>query len=390
MSQKVLRGSLIIITILCTVSFLVTMFFITSRSSVTIKQSSTIRQASEELTSTSRTPQKTSKTSSTSSVENTPRPSQNSGLHMQEISEAIDYLNNLQGQIRTETNTEDKSIATKDRLSQEEMVQLVREGVLYYDSLVESGSVDFFLEVTSTKYPGMPHAPSGSWEGTFEFSGSKLRGTVTRNVTQYDEQYGDLHLSGTEHFAYDGETFETQRQTSNGPLLERRSNTVFDASFDPRSWGWGSTNAKENLAYVIDSLDNLNIQQSNWNGTEVYQVTGTLHDAIKIDLWLDPEKSYRPLRHTFFVSDEENISRHLTRNYEYREVAPELWFPESATEVTTIVDMKTGIKTDLITRTMRMTDIKINEPISLSRFSINAPPGTTVFDARSREQFRIE
>ena len=67
--------------------------------------------------------------------------------------------------------------------SEKEMLQLIREGVAYYDGLLESGRVDFFRETTSIAadgLPGMGRIPSGTWKGTFEFSGRKMRGTCDK------------------------------------------------------------------------------------------------------------------------------------------------------------------------------------------------------------------
>ena len=86
--------------------------------------------------------------------------------------------------------------------SEEELLQLIREGVAYYDSLLESGRVDFFRETTSVAsdgLSGMRRAPSGTWKGTFEFSGRKMRCIVTRDAIQYDPgpkytNYGDTTI----------------------------------------------------------------------------------------------------------------------------------------------------------------------------------------------------
>ena len=71
--------------------------------------------------------------------------------------------------------------------SEEELLQLIREGIAYYDSLLESGRVDFLRETTSVASDGLPEmerAPSGTWKGTFEFSGRKMRCVVTRDAIQ--------------------------------------------------------------------------------------------------------------------------------------------------------------------------------------------------------------
>ena len=90
--------------------------------------------------------------------------------------------------------------------SEEELLQLIREGITYYDSLLESGSVDFLRETTSVASDGLPEmrrATSGTWKGTFEFSGRKMRCLVTRDAIQYDPDR-NVPITGTEQYAYDG------------------------------------------------------------------------------------------------------------------------------------------------------------------------------------------
>lgn len=309
----------------------------------------------------------------------------------EKIEQALSFLENLEEQTET-TKTSDKTQTAENTaaLTQDELSQLVREGVAYYDSLVESGSVHFYLQTSSVDYPGIPQMPIGTYEGTFEFSGGRIRADITRNITQYDEQFGNLRFSDKKQFAYDGETFENIEETQRGQRLTRRSDVVADASIDPRAWGWGNENGERGLVDVIDRLDNRYIEPVTLDGIEVYHVKGTLQDIVDVELWLNPEGSYRPMRHTFFTNNGNDTTTYVTRDYTYQEVAPDLWFPKSAEEVVTLTDLKTGRETDLCTRTMQFSNLKINSHIPSRRFSIEPPPGTTVFDARTGETFKTE
>ena len=51
--------------------------------------------------------------------------------------------------------------------------------------------------------------------------------------------------------------------------------------------------------------------------------------------------------------------------------------------------MKTNAKTDVTTTTVQFTNIQINEPIPDARFSIEPPPGASVFDMRTQESFEV-
>ncbi|MYB92813.1 hypothetical protein F4054_05175 [Candidatus Poribacteria bacterium] len=269
--------------------------------------------------------------------------------------------------------------------SEADLLQLIREGITYYDSLLESGRVDFLRETSSVAadgLPEMPRAPSGTWKGTFEFSGRKMRCVVTRDVIQYEPDR-NIPIKGTEQYAYDGETFERLRETFNGMSLSRRSEIVDDPSDDPRFWGWNLSGQDQSLVILIDGLDVESIKAVPLNESDVYHIKGNMLD-VAIELWLNPKKSYRPERYK--VS---NPMFSMTKDFKFKEVAPDLWFPESAKGVNSVTDMKTGTKTDESTTTVQFTNIRINEPIPESRFSIEPPPGASVFDMRTRESFEV-
>lgn len=269
--------------------------------------------------------------------------------------------------------------------SEEELLQLIREGITYYDGLLKSGHVDFLREtasVASDGLPGMGRVPSGTWKGTFEFSGRKMRCVVTRDAIQYEPDR-NIPITGTKQYAYDGETFETLRETFNGMSLSRRSEIVDDPFDDPRLWGWDLSGGKESLVMLIDGLDIQSIEEVRFNDSDVYHVKGNMF-GVTIELWLNPKKSYRPERYIF---SQPMIA--ITKDFKFKEVAPDLWFPESAKSVTTVIDMETDTKTDATTTTVQFTNIRINEPISESRFSIEPPPGTRGYDMRTRESFEV-
>ena len=263
--------------------------------------------------------------------------------------------------------------------SEEALLQLIREGIAYYDGLLKSGRVDFLRETTSvasTEIPEIGRAPSGTWKGTFEFSGRKMRCLVTRDAVQHDPDRKHL-IKGTEQYAYDGETFERLRETFNGMSLSRRSEIVDDPSDDPRFWGWDLTGGEESLVMLIDGLDVESIKKVRLNDSNVYHIKGNMLD-VAIELWLNPKKSYRPERYK--VS---SPMFSMTKDFKFKEVAPDLWFPESAKWVNTVA------KIDITTTTIQFTNIRINEPIPDSRFSIEPPPGASVFDMRTRESFEV-
>ena len=283
---------------------------------------------------------------------------------------------------------------TESPLSKEEaeLLQLIREGIVHYDSLLESGRVDFLRTVTSVEfpglYPGIRRFPSGTWKGTIEFSGRKVRGIETADAVHYDTDR-DFPIKGTEQFAYDGETYETLRETSRGLLLEQRSEILYDTNNDPRAWGWSFGDARTPFVMMIDSLDVQQIKAVRFNDSDVYHIKGNLLGMVT-ELWLNPKKSYRPERYVLSTPPIANdLKRIMTTDIKFKQVAPDLWLPESVKRVETALDLKTDTKTDVTTTTIQFTNIQINEPIPDARFSIEPPPGTNVFDMRTRESFEV-
>ena len=300
----------------------------------------------------------------------------------------------IRSEIDPEVLAENEKVTASPVLSkiEEELLQLIPEGITYYDSLLESGRVDFLRTVTSVEfpglYPGIRRFSSGTWEGTIEFSGRKVRGIETADAVQYEPDR-NIPITGTEQFAYDGETFETLRETSRGLLLEQRSEILYDTSNDPRAWGWTFGDARTPFVMLIDGIEVESITEVRFNDSDVYHLKGNLFGML-IELWLNPKKSYRPERYVLstpaLVND---LKRIITTDVQFKEVVPDLWFPESAKEVTTAIDLKTDTKTDVATKTVQFTNIKINEPIPDARFSIEPPPGASVFDMRTRESFEV-
>ena len=288
-----------------------------------------------------------------------------------EVEKAISFLKDLEN--RTDNKETDNENGSK--LSQDEMFELIHEGVSYYDSLLESGSVNFVLQIFNTDYPGLPSAPSETREGSFEFSDNRVRGSVKSS-------------SGTEQFAYDGETFQLFRYEQSVPQMTQQNELIYNTFHDPRSWGW-NLSGKRSLTDFFNTLDVQNIQTVEWKGNEVYHVQA-VKDTKIIELWLNPEKSYRPERFAFSTSSGNGMRIQSVKDYNFQEVAPDLWFPEAANDVIYIIDEKSGTATNISTKTIRFTNVQINKVIPSSRFSIEPPPGTEVFDARTMETYTVE
>ncbi len=66
---------------------------------------------------------------------------------IKEVTKSIDFLAMLEKQSvdGNKSNVKNGTADTGSELSQEEIYQLIREGISYYDSLLDSGSVDFII-----------------------------------------------------------------------------------------------------------------------------------------------------------------------------------------------------------------------------------------------------
>ena len=308
---------------------------------------------------------------------------------IKEVTKSIDFLEMLEKQSAAGNQSDFKN-GTEDtgsELSQEEIYQLIREGISYYDSLLDSGSVDFIMQTYSALNPGMwmRRATEGTWNGSFEFSGDRLRGSVRQNSTQ-DDNGESSQLSSTEEFAYDGETFERLWNRHNGYLLERRSDVSYNVFHDPRWWGW-NMRGQGTFTDFFDSLDVKNIQSVEMNDIELYHVTGILQGDATFETWINPEKNYRPERFMYSSSSGGEWQLRVIKDFNFQEVTPDLWFPESG-QFTTFIDAA-GQETVIQIQTMRFSNVRINEHMPLSRFNIDPPPGTTVYDHRSRGSFKV-
>lgn len=169
--------------------------------------------------------------------------------------------------------------------------------------------------------------------------------------------------------------------------MGRDSDVQYIPAHDPRFWGWDLNGNRQPLVNLIDTLNVQSIEPVDWNSRQIYHVIGTLQDVVNVELWLNPEKSYRPERFMFSTPGEK-VTR-VTKDFNFQEVAPDLWFPESAHAVTTIINTETGTETDIHPQSMYLTNVRINEHIPSHRFALDPPPGATVFDGRSRETFKV-
>ncbi|MXV77760.1 hypothetical protein F4X73_15525 [Candidatus Poribacteria bacterium] len=322
--------------------------------------------------------------------------------NLKEVTKSIDFLEMLEEQSASEhqSHLKNGTAGAGSELSQEEIYQLIREGISYYDSLLVSGSVDFFMQSSSAPDPmRLGHASEGkwidssegTWQGSFEFSGNRIRGTVNQSILQHEGP--NVLFPTTEEFAYDGETFENLSTFENlakthiGPSMQRQSDVSYNVFHDPRFWGWNMT-GQGTFTELFDSLVVKNIQSVEMNDTELFHVTGTFHGAATFDTWINPEKSYRPERFMLSTPNGEGGQVRFIKDYNFQEVAPDLWFPESGQSTTTVIDAA-GQETEIKTDTIRFSNVKINEHISSSRFSLNPPPGTSVYDDRSGEAFKV-
>ena len=291
-----------------------------------------------------------------------------------EIDDAIAFLENLEKQDYQE--------------SSEELLELVKEGIAYHDDLLYSGSADFSIEFWGSldQYlsESLVHtAERGSWEGSFSFFGEKMRyaadGTMGGEKITYD-------------FAFDGSTVEELSETPEGPLLEIKNNlsdSRYNPHLDPRYWGW-NVSGREALGQVVDSFDVESVRLGRLDDDDIYHVKGGVSgESTNVEMWINPSKGYRPERFDFYRHNGETEYR-VTRTYSLREYVPDIWFPESATEVAREINPTTRASKTVLQRSVQISNVNINPSLSASSFRIPRWRGLTVDDRQNNTRYNVE
>ena len=174
-----------------------------------------------------------------------------------------------------------------------------------------------------------------------------------------------------------------------GRVLSRGNTLSYDESIDPRMWGW-SISAEYTLPDILNLYDIEHIETVSGDTGDLYLLTGSYAGTVDVELWLNPEKSYRPERYnTTITASDDGVGIVTVTEFQYQEVAPDLWFPKFAESIVTAANLETGVEADVIHTTARFTDLRINERIPAHHFTLEPEPGTTVYDSRTRESFEV-
>jgi len=302
----------------------------------------------------------------------------------------------------TEKNTGEKDNAndlsvddeTPTQENSKELLELVREGIAYHDQLLYSGSADMTIEESLMgdmllPDPDMYSIKHGTWEVAFSFSGPKMYYAVEGDVAMTD---GFNQLQNYE-YSFDGETAEELRRTPNASHLSiyddpSKSRLGSPAFFDPRYWGWSV--GDEPLGSIFDAFNVTSVSPGSLDGSDFMVVEGNVSGGpMNVEMWVNPSKGYRPERFEFYLTDNDKEIR-VTRSYSLNEYAPDIWFPEAATEITRETNPNTGESTILRRRDVRISNIAINTSVDESSFYIEREKGLKVYDNRSHTQYTVE
>ena len=304
----------------------------------------------------------------------------------QEIDDAISFLKSFDEDLQEEVPLENSN--------PEELLELVKEGISFYDDLLYSGNADISIELRN--YSGgrlddsFAYLPNQeSWEGSFSFSEHKIHYTVEGGAGLSNGSSKEIAYE----LAFDGEKVE-QLSTRFGeaPLLEignDLSTSRYNPHLDPRYWGW-NVNGMEDFSQLVDSFKIESVNMVRLNGNDVYHLKGRPSgEAMNVEIWVNPSRSYRPERFDFSVSSGD-IEHRVTREFNLKEYAPDIWFPESATEVGRMVDMTTQTSQKTMQRDVWINNVSINPSISDSSFRIKRRRGLRVHDKRNNTEYNIE
>ena len=304
----------------------------------------------------------------------------------QEIDDAIAFLESLDEEVPGEVHQENSN--------PEELLELVEEGIAFYDDLLYSGSADFSIESWNDSDNRLDDSSAyipnrESWEGSFSFSGQKIHYIVEGGASASNGFSKEIAYE----FAFDGEKVEELGARFDGPPLLEIGNDLstsrYNPHLDPRYWGW-NVNGTEDLGQLVDSFEIESVNMVRLNGNDVYHLKGRPSgEAMNVEMWVNPSRSYRPERFDFSMSSGE-IEHRVTREFNLKQYAPDIWFPESATEVARRIDKTTQTSQKIMQRDVWINNVSINPSISNSSFRIKRWRGLRVHDKRNNTEYNIE
>ena len=240
-----------------------------------------------------------------------------------------------------------------------ELLEDIKTGTAAYNAKLKSGEVEFsitlnqrirqnFFErfLTWGRHALMPseekaevqYEEQGFWYITYRFDGDRhfydikmrkkreLKGKPLRDWHGIHFQY---RMDGRTLYFREKPDTEWQQQfphKERPPWDKEIPSDVFEPEFNPRWWSWPPWGFK--LAKLIRVFKPINVQQVNVEG--IPHSLLTLHtdfDATRtIEIWLDPQKAYRPTRIL-------EHRRSLTTSYTHRyaQFEPDIWFPKTVT-----------------------------------------------------------
>ena len=271
----------------------------------------------------------------------------------------------------------------KGEKGKEELLTLLKEEITYYDSLVYSGSADITVEeylspeLTSSGDPNMIIPTHSLKKASFYFSGEKIYFTLSWDAVGEDDKSRRMEIE----FAYDGETVE-ERRGDDITIWKDISLSPYDPFIDPRYWGW-STGGREKLSEIIDTT--FDIESVSKEG-DIFVLKGIL-GGLNAELHVDASKGYRPVRFEFEGGDGRF---RICRNYSLKEYAPDIWFPESATETIYLIDPDTQTRRVVGERNVLIDNVHLNVPLPDSLFRVEWEGAKRVYDERDSTAYNLE
>ena len=247
----------------------------------------------------------------------------------------------------------------------------IEDGIARYDSLLKSGQIEFEIQLwEGDKVVDSEVSPDLSWDAEFYFSDAMMHYLVTERPD--DQKY---------HLYYSGVKVTDIKETPHRSIMwnsDDLSKSRYTLPFDPRSWGW-NVGGHEELRTTLDKLEIKWLKTANLNGEFVFlieavapsdQSTPFPPDA-EVKMWIHRRKSFRLQRVEVSWQSSDATAYQLVREFKLKQFAPDIWFPESATQV--VKEVSSGKKMRFLS--VQMDKVSLNLSIPKGRFDLQLPKG---------------
>ena len=249
------------------------------------------------------------------------------------------------------------------KLSKEsaQLLEQIKKGVVDYSQKLKSGKVEFTLTLSQRLKDPQQNAKKvefedmGTWHIIYNFEGAR---------DYYDVRIRKkMEFNGTPLLNWKEKRYQFQIRDKKMLIREQQETgwiqhpqptdeSIFRSEFNPRRWGWNPDVFSFTFLikfYKPIKVEWVEIDDAQLNLITLQRVDNEKHSRI-LQLWIDPQKGYRPIRslhsgkilsHTSLVAPDKTRKRlppkvavsHIHTAYQIGQFEPGIWFPKTATVI---------------------------------------------------------